>query len=520
MAIRSERATQPEKRWPGFVLAVFYGALVVLTAQTASAAGSDNDSAANENSPGGAALKTLVPELRKEKDLVGLAAMVMIDGKVVASAADGKRKIDSSVPVRLGDRWHIGSITKSMTATMIARLVESGKMQWTDTLGTYFPDATIHEDWKPVTLRQLLTHTSGAPSSFKAEVKRKRPALGAESTRERRKVVLDVIAEKPASPPGEKHAYSNVGYTIAGAMAEQAAGLGWEELMRREVFRPLKLNSAGFGSPKSSGRKLDQPLGHDMIDGRKVSDDRDNTPIMGPAGIVHMSLPDLCLYATAHLRGELGSGTLLTAETFKQLHTPELDKYACGWSVRPPSFAIPHTTFWHNGSNTLWYALVVFIPAKNMVVAVASNDGDIDQAEPAAWEIVEACANQFNIEKDAELRKSLPRLDFAKKSPFAAIRWSDAQPEVMVGEEWFQLVSIDGLAAGDIVTFCQSTYQNRWRKRFEEDLVEVLFRMGHEPRDAVRLVVRPVGSSEERTLEDVAMTEENRQAIKNAATGQ
>jgi hypothetical protein len=92
-----------------------------------------------------------------------------------------------------------------------------------------------------------------------------------------------------------------------------------------------------------------------------VNDDVDNTPIMGPAGAVHMTLGSLCKYATEHLRGELGAGKLLAAETYKQLHTPELDDYACGWVVKQPTYEIPRTTYWHNGSNTMWYALVVFI---------------------------------------------------------------------------------------------------------------------------------------------------------------
>ena len=55
---------------------------------------------------------------------------------------------------------------------------------------------------------------------------------------------------------------------------------------------------------------------------------------------------------------------------------------------KDPSEEIPCTVYWHNGSNTLWYALVVFVPEKNMVVAVTSNDGDSESAEAAAWEIV------------------------------------------------------------------------------------------------------------------------------------
>ena len=61
--------------------------------------------------------------------------MVMVDGQVEAAAADGERKKGSGVPLEIGDRWHLGGITKSITATMIARLIESGQMKWTDTVG-------------------------------------------------------------------------------------------------------------------------------------------------------------------------------------------------------------------------------------------------------------------------------------------------------------------------------------------------------------------------------------------------
>jgi len=327
----------------------------------------------------------------------------------MASAADGERKIGSGVPIELGDRWHLGSITKSVTATMIARLIESGQMKWTDTIGERFPDASIHEDWKPVTLQQLLTHTSGAPANLSLGVRLKKPALGPECTEERRKAVIDVLAEKPAHPPGEKFAYSNVGYTIAGAMAESATGVSWEDLVKREVFEPLELKDAGFGPPKSPSKTLDQPRGHRGKYGWKTSanDDEDNSPIIGPAGTIHMTLGNLCKYATEHLRGELGAGKLLTAETCKRLHTPKLHVYACGWVVKQPTDEIPCTVYWHNGSNTMWYALVVFIPGKNMVGAVTANDGDIRAAESAAWKVVNASANQFNVEGDATRRKSL-----------------------------------------------------------------------------------------------------------------
>ena len=183
----------------------------------------------------------------------------MVDGKFVESAVDGERRNGSGVRLEIGDHWHLGSITKSITATMIARLVESGKMQFSDTIGECFPDAAIHDAWKPVTLKQLLTHTAGAPANFSILVALKQPPVGPECTLARREAVLKVLAEKPENPPGEKFAYSNVGYTIAGAMAEKATGATWEDLVKREVFEPLKLTGAGFGPPKSPAETFPQP---------------------------------------------------------------------------------------------------------------------------------------------------------------------------------------------------------------------------------------------------------------------
>lgn len=349
--------------------------------------------------PAGASLGRLITDQRKEKNLVGLAAMVMVDGQVEAAAAHGERKKGSGVPLEIGDRWHLGGITKAITATMIARLVESGQMQWSDTIGEIFPEALVHEDWKPVTLRQLLTDTAGAPANFPKDVWRKRPPLGPECTQARREAVLNVIADQPAYPPGKKYAYSNVGYTIAGAMAEKVTGATWDDLVKREVFEPLGITEAGYGPPKSADETLEQPRGHRAVLAGKVSvdDEADNTPIMGPAGTVHMTLQNLCTFAREHMLGQFGAGKLLSAETYKLLHTPELNQYACGWIRKEPDEEIHYTVYWHNGSNTMWYALVVFIPEKDMVVAVTSNDGDIEKAEAAAWEIVKTSVKQINV---------------------------------------------------------------------------------------------------------------------------
>jgi CubicO group peptidase (beta-lactamase class C family) len=349
----------------------------------------------------------LITDLREEKHLVGLGAIVMVDEKIVAWAVNGERRWGSGIPITRGDAWHLGGIANSITATMIARLVESGQLQWTTTIGECFPEAQIHEDWKPVTFQELLTHTASAPPLPPDEVISLKLPLGPECTRARREIVLKMLANKPDHPPGTKYAYSNVDATIAAAMAEKITGTNWEDLVKREVFQPLAISSAGFGPPSSPNGSLAQPLGHVPYLGGKVpvSDTDDNTMIIAPAASAHMSLADLASYANEHLRGQQGNGKLLSRETYERLHTPRLHNYAYGWGKKEPSEELPYTVYWHNGANTMWYALVVFIPEHNMVVAVAANDGDWPSGEAAGWEIVKSSVKNFSVEPISKDRR-------------------------------------------------------------------------------------------------------------------
>lgn len=343
-------------------------------------------------------LKDLVPKIRADKKLIGLGAMIMVDGKVIASAVSGERMRGGGVGLEVGDRWHLGSITKSMTATMIARLVEKQEIKWTTTVGECFGESIqMHADCRGITLEQLLTHTSGTPPNFPIVTQFQRPAEGKERVNARKTAVAAVLKKKPSSQPGKSFVYSNVGFTVAAAMVEEKTGKSWEDLIRQELFVPLSLTHAGFGPPKDGEKKLDQPRGHQKIGPfkRVAGQGDDNTPIMGPAGSVHMTLADLCAYGNEHLAGEHGKGKLLKAETYKQLHTPRKQNYAFGWLVPKENGVTDQRLIWHNGSNTMWYALLVLLPDRNAVVSVTSNDGDLKSAEDAAFQIVKEFANML-----------------------------------------------------------------------------------------------------------------------------
>jgi RNA polymerase sigma factor (sigma-70 family) len=108
--------------------------------------------------------------------------------------------------------------------------------------------------------------------------------------------------------------------------------------------------------------------------------------------------------------------------------------------------------------------------------------------------------------------KGLTR-DYPKLAPYNSIRWRDATPEVRLDDTWYELVSIDDQSDSAIVDFAKEHYNKIWQKRFEEDLVQVMSEMGHEPGDTVKLVLKNLETSEQVTKDKVPMTHENRQQI-------
>lgn len=100
--------------------------------------------------------------------------------------------------------------------------------------------------------------------------------------------------------------------------------------------------------------------------------------------------------------------------------------------------------------------------------------------------------------------------DYPIRSPFEAVHWRDAVPEVQVDGVWYELLALDELPAATIVATCRKLDPNKWQKRFEEDLVEVLARMQHEAGETVRLSVCRIDTGKSAVLAAVPMTEEKR----------
>jgi CubicO group peptidase (beta-lactamase class C family) len=309
---------------------------------------------------------------------------VVTSERIVASGVDGVRRQGLPEKATLDDRWHLGSCTKAMTATLVALLVESARMRWETTVGEAFPDLAPRMDaaWRPVPVEWLLQNRAGAPRNLDADGLWGRLwGHGGPGPEQRLALVEGVTARPPVNTPGTANLYSNAGFAIAGAMAETLEKTAWEDLMRERLFAPLGISSAGFGAPGTPD-VFDQARGHGG-DGAPVEPGpgSDNPAAIGPAGTVHMTLPDWAKFVQLHLQGPRGASKLLPKAAFTRLHTPPKgQEYAMGWGVAHRDWA-GGRTLTHAGSNTMWYCVVWLSPARDFATLVATNRGGDEAAK-------------------------------------------------------------------------------------------------------------------------------------------
>ncbi|MCX6349100.1 MAG: serine hydrolase [Candidatus Aureabacteria bacterium] len=336
---------------------------------------------------------TLTPYLAKH-DLPALAAAVVKNGEVIAAGAVGTRRAGATIPVTINDRFHIGSDTKAMTALLAAMLVEEGKLRWNSTPAEVFPELAEKMDprLRTVTLEQLLSHTSGIPSDNDDTIRVYREALDQDGNLdEMRYWLVGEWSKRPLeSVPGAKFAYSNIGYTIVGAMIERVGGKTWDELITERVFIPLGLKTAGLGPQASLGR-IDAPVGHSVIDGKTkaflAGPNGDVPPILGPAGIAHLSILDFARWAGWNAGEGKRGPALVKPETLRKLHTPVVTmppkkdaapgtppggKYALGWGELPVDWA-PYPLIYHGGSNDMNLAHIWIDPKQDFAMVIVTN---------------------------------------------------------------------------------------------------------------------------------------------------
>lgn len=345
-------------------------------------------------------LTDFLEKRRADNDLPALGAIVFRTNETLAQGAVGVRVRGSPEAVTLDDRFHLGSCTKAMTATLIARLVEQRRLKWTDTIGETFKAERdkFLPAYYPVTLEQLLMHRSGLPEDRQAgPLLLRLRNLSGTPPEQRAAAIPHILSIAPVAKPGAKMVYSNAGYLVAAALAERATGRSWEDLIGEYVFKPLRITTAGVGPPGSAD-KIDQPRGHGGAFGAGTpappdSPFADNPVSMFPAGGAHMSLRDWARFGADQLAEGRGGHALLKPGSYVRLHTPPPGgDYAQGWGVATdPKLG---RILSHAGSNTLWFAVIRLAPERGIGVVIATNSAS-PEAQRALPDAAESLLSRY-----------------------------------------------------------------------------------------------------------------------------
>lgn len=189
-----------------------------------------------------------ITQQMQARRIPGLAFAVVEDGQVTLKKAYGIANLETDTPVKTGSIFHVASLTKQFTAAAIMMLVEEGKVRLDDSIAAYLNPAP--ESWAKITVRHLLTHTSGIMPGAIIRV----DAQGKLTTREgaalldiTAKRALEVIAQSPLIfPAGERIMYCDAGYFLLGLVIEKAAGQPYQDFMQKRFFEPLRMTDSGI----------------------------------------------------------------------------------------------------------------------------------------------------------------------------------------------------------------------------------------------------------------------------------
>ena len=339
-------------------------------------------------------LEQQIIKIKKDHGVPAVGILLWKDGVVREKIVVGVRKIDNPTRAAKEDKFHLGSDTKAMTATLVALFVDEGKLAWNSKLGTLLPEiSNMSAAFKNVTLEMLLAHRSGLTGDLlnfhEGALWKSLWAPKLDPTEGRKILTNQMLTSPPESVPGSTFEYSNANYTIVGYVLEKISGKSWERLIQERLFNVLEMKSCGFGALGNDHlSKPDQPWAHTLENGTEKPVILDNPETLGPAATVHCSLGDWSRFAAVHVAGFNGKSRFLTSSSFEKLHTPypAQDYTYGGWiKVERPWAGGP--AFTHDGSNLLNYASVWWAPHKNLIVMATTNMGG-DRGKAAAQEAV------------------------------------------------------------------------------------------------------------------------------------
>ena len=328
-------------------------------------------------------LDGIVPLQLEREDIAGTTIAVIKDGNILFARGYGYADVEKKKPVSPEETlFRPGSTSKLFTWTAVMQLVEQGKLDLDRDVNDYL-DFKIPEAFgKPITLKNLLTHTPGFEEQIKGlfTTGSESPNLGE---------YLKTHIPTRIYPPGTVPAYSNYGAALAGYIVERVSGRPFNHYVEENIFKPLGMTHSTFVQP------LPLALAPYMSNGYKLASDGPKpfeVVVPFPAGSLSSTATDMARFIIAHLQdGQLGDARILRPETARLMHSrlfaldPAANAMAYGFYEESRN---GHRIIGHAGDTVYFHSDLHLIPDSGVGFFISYNSAGSGQTSPRTilWE--------------------------------------------------------------------------------------------------------------------------------------
>lgn len=315
--------------------------------------------AAGQNSYDSAVDAFVKEELQRQK-IPGVSIAIVSDGKPTLVKGYGFANVEHQVPVKPETVFQSGSVGKQFTSMAVMLLVEEGKLTLDDKLVKHMP--YIPAEWGGITIRHLLTHTAGLgdyPRDFD-------PTRNVTET----ELFKQLSAAKPGAAPGERWAYSNVGYVTLGVLIRKLSGKFYGDFLQERVFKPLGMTTARIISEQDI--VPNRADGYMLVDGQ-LKNQMWVAPSLNTTadGALYLTALDMVKWEAA-----LTAGKLLSKASYDEMWTPvklnggSTYQYGFGWGF---SAVNGNRIIEHGGAWQGFKAHIARFSDKKLTVIVFAN---------------------------------------------------------------------------------------------------------------------------------------------------
>ena len=321
-----------------------------------------------------------VAQAMKDWKVPGLAIAIVKNDSIVLMKGYGTRTMNTNEPVDEHTLFAIGSSTKAFTATLVAMMVDAGKMHWDDPATRYLPDLQLFDPYvsRELTVRDLLTHRSGLTRG---------DLVWYAGGYDRSEILRRVRFLPPSWSMRSRFGYQNIMFLAAGEAAAKVAGKSWDDLVLERIFVPLGMSETNTSVRALKGKSNVATPPQDINDTLRVVPWH-NIDNIGPAGSINSNVSDMIKWARFQLDGGKVRGkSLLAAPAFSEMHTPQmiipmsaeqkafnpfthLQAYGMGWFLQDYR---GRQLDQHGGNIDGMSAMVALMPEEKLGVVILSN---------------------------------------------------------------------------------------------------------------------------------------------------